>query len=260
MQATNAVNLIMPNRIPKAHWLQQMHVTREYSSRLLFSERNFLDAHEGFDAICKDGISYDREDYTRSEKRLEEFWHRVLLIASAVKLPKVPSQNLVRENNFEIFIGMLDDLRLVLEKLRMPGATTLSLEDEPTMFHENMLIACYSYMELLRASHKIVEQIRLLVFPAKSNHRLKKELPPKYDVRLLEATQICFQAVRDVAQSYVDLILRRGVQAIKAQVRWGPTGKALKAYLPDEDVEYYAQEYVESAVEAWRGVLKVKLK
>jgi hypothetical protein len=25
-------------------------------------------------------------------------------------------------------------------------------------------------------------------------------------------------------------------------------------------VEYYAKEYVESAVEAWKGVLKVKLK
>jgi hypothetical protein len=66
--------------------------------------------------------------------------------------------------------------------------------------------------------------------------------------------------VRDVAQSYIDLILRRGTEAIKAQVRWGPTGEALKEYLSDEDVEFYAQEYVESALEAWRGVLKVKLK
>jgi hypothetical protein len=30
--------------------------------------------------------------------------------------------------------------------------------------------------------------------------------------------------------------------------------------LTDDDVEYYAKEYVDSALEAWDGVLKVKLK
>lgn len=53
---------------------------------------------------------------------------------------------------------------------------------------------------------------------------------------------------------------RRGTEAIAAQVRWGPTGEALKMVLSDDDVEYYAREYVDSALEAWRGVLKVKLK
>jgi hypothetical protein len=65
--------------------------------------------------------------------------------------------------------------------------------------------------------------------------------------------------VRDVAHSYINLLKTRGVAAIKAQVRWGVTGRYLERMLSDEDMEFFAGEYVESAMEAWKGVLKVKM-
>jgi hypothetical protein len=174
---------------------------------------------------------------------------------------------LFKGTDSEIYTSLLARLismRRANEKLRMPGATFLAPEDEPTMFHENMLMYCYGQMEVLRALYKLVEKIRGIVLNPKIKtklpHPMKSKLPKDFDVDLLLETQICFQSILDLAKSYTDLLLSTGVKAITAQVRWGETGEALKSVLSDDDVEFYAKEYVDSALEAWRGVLKVKLK
>lgn len=199
--------------------------------------------------------------FTRIEQRMAVYWDSLKKFIDGIYEPY--GQNGVDTGDYTSLREEIGNLRRALEKLRMPGNTTLKPEDEPTMFHENMLMACYQQLEVLRATCKLVEHLRETVMKTPKGskpHPHKKILPTNYDTELLQDTQVCYQAVRDVAQSYIDLILRRGVEAIKAQVRWGETGEALKLLLTDEDVEFYAQEYVESALEAWKGVLKVKLK
>jgi N-terminal acetyltransferase B complex non-catalytic subunit len=252
----------MPSGMPDERWLLETHFNREHASQRLYNEAPSFDVN--LDPFPRKHDArrgkVGRIPFTRMEKRMAIYWDHLTAFLSEIYEPNQNHELLTKD-----FTGYLEEivyLRQALEKLRMPGTTALKPEDEPTMFHENMLMSCYSQLEVLRATYKFVEHLREHVIKAKGGktHRLKKLLPPKYDTDLLQQTQICFQAVRDVAQSYIDLILRRGTEAIKAQVRWGPTGEALKMYLSDEDVEFYAQEYVESALEAWRGVLKVKLK
>jgi hypothetical protein len=129
------------------------------------------------------------------------------------------------------------------------------------MCHENMLILSYGFLEICRANHKLTELLKDKVVKSKGKpHPLKQIIPAKFVEELSEEGAILFAAVRDIATSYIALLKKRGVKAIKAQVRWGESGEALKLILSDDDVEYYAKEYVDSALEAWSGVLKVKLK
>ncbi|KAF2832109.1 hypothetical protein CC86DRAFT_312914 [Ophiobolus disseminans] len=255
-----ASRAIMPVPIPEIGWLDETHYTREHASQRLHNEAvsftgdldPFTRNHDGDRG--KQGFRF----FPHIERSLVGFWDSLTTFMNEIYAPR--TKHHIHKEDFEDYLDCIEDMRLAMEKLRMPGSTTLKLEDEPTMFHENMLMSCYARLEVLRATYRLVVHLRESVIKAKVPHIHKKTLPDKYDSNLLQSTEVCFQAVRDVAQSYIDLILRRGVEAIKAQVRWGNTGEALKLILSDEDVEYYAQEYVESALEAWRGVLKVKLK
>jgi N-terminal acetyltransferase B complex non-catalytic subunit len=89
---------------------------------------------------------------------------------------------------------------------------------------------------------------------------MKAKMSKNWVNDLESETKICFEAIRDVVHSYIKLIETKGQAAIKAQIRWGKTGEILKELLSDDDVDFYAAEYVDSALQAWKGVLQVKLK
>lgn len=130
------------------------------------------------------------------------------------------------------------------------------------MSHENMLISCIGWLEVVRTVNKFCDYLRDKVWKTKNKTLLKIKacLPQTYVDDLHEEAQIFYNAIRDVAQSYIVLLNARGVKAIKAQVRWGLSGELLRELMTDDDVEFYAKEYVDSALEGWKGVLKIKLK
>tara|TARA_R110002003_G_scaffold97_23_gene7935 strand:- start:2187 stop:2942 length:756 start_codon:yes stop_codon:yes gene_type:complete len=251
----------MPNGIPNEHWIAMMHITRERSMMALNNEvsyESFFD-HIGNNLSRTDRSSTISSTMT-SEERQQTCWVQIAALAGECFAPRQNPSTI--EGYFAELRRHIDLGRQAMERLRAQGSTGLKPEDEPAMFHENMLMSCYTSFEFLRAAFKLVELIRdkILKPKGKNEHPHKKLVPEKYDAELSESIQASYQAVRDVAQSYIDLLKTRGVRAIKAQVRWGPTGEALKMFLTDDDVEYYAKEYVDSALEAWNGVLKVKLK
>lgn len=252
----------MPNGPPNLPRLFEQHFTQEKLSAELYRESRMLDfdcQSAKFDNDIPD--NWPDSNLTRIEKRLKVFWDLLYTINVHVFIPENHGDDTL------IYTTLLESvftMRKTLERLRMPGKTSLAPQDEPTMFHENMLITLYGEMEVCKAIVKLVEHIREQVLKPKSKskvqHPMKSKLPENYDIDLLQQTEICFNAAHNVAQSYIDLLQKRGIQAITAQVRWGPTGEWLREMLSDDDVEYYAREYVDSAVEAWRGVLKVRLK
>jgi hypothetical protein len=252
--STRARDLVMPSPLPDKHWLYYMHEKRERPVRILYGEglSNEFDPHNTKYLI---GVSEEEISggHTRAEMLTRIFWK---YIGDTVY---TFGYNLSVKVDGEPILKHLKSTRKGLEKLRMPGDTILKPEDDPTMFHESMLMWCYGLLEVCRCIHRLGEWLFENVLKVK-NHPKRAELSEKLLKDLQEEAKILFQTVRDVAQSYIDLILKRGVRAIKAQVRWGVTGEALKVFLSDDDVEYYAKEYVESALEGWKGVLKVKLK
>jgi hypothetical protein len=252
--------MVLPNAIPNKAWLTATHYDREMLIRQLYGENQFGD--------------YDADDgtpcyFTRAEVLSQDFWGKISELNQMCRLYGVYVASGMRlagdDKTHATAIQLLKDTYAAgkgVEKFRMPGDTTLKAEDEPTMFHENMLMMCYSQMEVCRGLTKLTDLLYEKVFKVKSKkpHPIKAYLPDNYVSDLQEATKIWFQSIRDLAQSYIELIKSRGVASIKAQVRWGDTGELLQEILSDSDVDYYAKEYVDSALAAWGGVLKVKLK
>ena len=89
---------------------------------------------------------------------------------------------------------------------------------------------------------------------------MKPQVPKDWAKEIEAEVKNTFEAVTKVANNYINLLQKRGVVSIKAQVRWGKTGEALTSLISDDDLDHYAKEYVDSAVEAWKAVLQVKLK
>lgn len=252
----------MPNSIPNEHWLPETNYDREKISRLLYHDAPSLLRNDGWDNKLGDFVRNENKgNHSYIEHCTMTFWEKIAALTYEIFYPRhYPPTDDPRV--FTELLRCMKYRRKATGQLHMPGNTTLSLEDEVTMFHENMLMSCFGSLELCRAVYKLVERLHEKVINSKNKEMkaLKAKMPKNYDMELLQETQMCYEAIRDVANSYITLIKRRGVAAIKAQVRWGDTGKKLKSFLKDDDVEYYAQEYVTSALESWNGVLKVELK
>jgi hypothetical protein len=241
--------------VPDKNWITDMHETRELPTRILYGEgANGFDPHTSGYSLGTEDESF-RLDHTRTENLTREFWRYIgdMTYHFAYKVGGIDDQS-------SVVLKRLRSLRRGLDLSRMPGdTTTLKPEDEAKMHGESMLQWCFGLLEICRAIYKMCDWLHATVIKAK-NHPMKANLSTKVLGDLQEESKIFFQTVRDVAESYITLIQRRGLRAFKAQVRWGVTGEALSVFLSDDDVEYYAKEYVESALEAWKGVLKVKLK
>jgi hypothetical protein len=258
------LNLVMPNPIPNEGFVVRFHAIKEAASACLYREGlNEDHVFNDFDAWLKILASKGlppSSNHTLNDWNTHRNWDNVstIVVATRPSRPVAPNKHL-------LVVDVLENIKQVrkgFEKLRMPGSTNLEPKDEPTMFHENMLIVCYTHLEFCRAVGKLVDWIveRIMKPKGAQAHPWKTLLPKGIDAELLDEAKICFQAVRDVAESYIVLLKKRGVTAITEQVRWGATGKSLRAVLRDDDLAYYAQEYVESALEGWKGVLKVKFK
>jgi N-terminal acetyltransferase B complex non-catalytic subunit len=247
----------MPNAIPFKAWLYASDLEINNPSRVLYQEAGLWDFDEWKSKVeaYQEGIHDVPSCKTKAEVSIQALWALINIFTFHIKHPKVLTTDLFDPATL---VAEIHRIRKAMEKLRMPGGTGLKPEDEPTMFHENMLMSCYTKLEALRAIAKLVGFIRD-ISGAKVTHPLKKKIPAGYPDELWNETLVCFEALRDVARSYLTLLAARGVVAIRAQVRWGETGSVLRALLSDEDVEFYAKGYVESAVEAWNGVLRVKL-
>ncbi|KAE8847095.1 hypothetical protein PTNB73_03242 [Pyrenophora teres f. teres] len=251
--AKGPLSYIMPNRLPKLPWMFSNHGHIEACTRVLYKETPKLEYIRGSEAVVE-GNEFD----TPAESRAKIMW---LMINDIVKI--ITWEQNYGESLTKIIKKLPQELhamRMAMQKLRMPGSTTLKPEDEPAMFHENMLISCYTKFEVLRALNKTIEHIREKVINPKSTHFMKAELPKNWVTEVETEMKICYEAIRDLARSYIFLIKEKGEAAIKAQIRWGRTGQVLKKMLTDADVAFYAREYVDSALQAWEGVLKVKLK
>lgn len=257
-QATGPVPLIMPNMVPNLPYIVESYSIWEASSRVLYKEtQTWEDVGLWVDEVAMPGHQVEN-NMTLAELKAEAMW---AYINTVVELMSFHDDNVdMLANTVKKLPEDLHAMRLAMEKLRMPGATNLKPEDEPIMFHENMLISCYSKLEILRALSKMVDHLREKVVGPKSSHPMKAKLPKNWVNEIESETKICYEAIRDVVNSYIVLIERKGEAAIKAQVRWGTTGAILRDIMSDADVESYASEYVDSALQAWKGVLQVKLK
>jgi N-terminal acetyltransferase B complex non-catalytic subunit len=240
----------MPADIPSEKWILTQGHNRESVSKILYRDGaptnwTYKEPQE------------DNTEQTPVERSVNEnFWQPI----SALLYSTLNPSTKVDTNLFTALKSSLQHLRQDQEKLIVSISNGTSPEDQPTMIHENMLMSAYSALEVLRVLPRLCEQIREKVIQVKTPHPLKAQVPKDWVKDVDAEVKGCYDAIGQVANGYIALLQKKGVAAIRAQVKFGATGEALKGLLSDDDVEYYAKEYVDSAVEAWKGVLQVKLK
>jgi N-terminal acetyltransferase B complex non-catalytic subunit len=258
-QSAGTLSFVMANKIPNVPCIIDGYSIWESSSRVLYKE---IPTWENLGLWVR-GLATPLHGHQvatnmmPAESKAESIW---LCINTVVEIAAGQENITLVQGTAKKLSEELHAMRLAMEKLRMPGATNLKLEDEPTMFHENMLISCYTKLELLRALVRMVDHLREKVISPKSVHPMKSKLPKDWINDIESETKVCYEAIRSLANSYINLIEQKGTAAIKAQMRWGKTGEILQKVINDSDVESYAAEYVDSALNAWKGVLQVKLK
>lgn len=216
--------------------------------------------------LYRDGLSTNWAPIATSEDTMHEvpverlisesFWHPISSLLYSVLNPDVKTD----ADSFTVLIANLKKLRQEQEELTAMKSAGKDPIDEPVMIDRNMLISSYSALEVLRALPRLTNEIKERVIQSKAPHPLKSQVPKDWTKEIDAEVKGAYEAIGKVASSYIDLLQKRGVLAIKAQVRWGAIGEALKPLISDDDVDYYAKEYVDSAVEAWKGVLQVKLR
>lgn len=253
------VSVLVPVGIPTKQWLFEQGNDREFVNRTLYRELVLGDVTDFSQGENSDqSAASTGQDQSPAEKSVNvHFWAQIGDIVRHINDPAAPA---VDASLLSTLKDNLHNMLVEQEKLILPDNTGFKPEDEPTMFHESLLMSCYTKLEVLRTMPRLIEHIREKVVNTKTSHPMKRHLSKDYLKELATETQQCYDAIHNVAQSHISLIKRRGAAAIKSQVRWGSTGEVLKGLLSDDDVEAYAREYIDSALEAWNGVLKVKLK
>jgi N-terminal acetyltransferase B complex non-catalytic subunit len=115
----------------------------------------------------------------------------------------------------------------------------------------------YGLLEALVLIARFIPALRDIT--RKKSHPLHAEISKATVDKLFQRTQDCYRIIMTMAQCDIDRLKKSGLRRIREEVRQGSTGEALKTILSDRDVDFYAKEYIESAIEAYSGILKVKL-
>lgn len=242
-------SFLMPASIPLAEDVLTQYHNRESISKVLY--------RDGTPVNWTPSLLEELTAHTTPAERLiaEHFWHPISsLLHAAINSSKADA------THFSALLTSLKTLRQDQENLFVSEPTGSGPIDEPTMITENMLITSYSALEILRLLPRLASEINTLIVQPKTPHPMKASVPKDWTKQIDAEVKGTYEAIGKVASGYVNLLQKRGVVAIKAQVRWGRTGAALEGLVSENDVDHYAREYVDAAVEAWKGVLSVKLK
>ena len=239
----------MPADISSIKDVLTQHHNRESVSKILYHDGTPVD-------WMPPSIEALTAHATTAERLIaEHFWHPISsLLYAATNSTKADA------TYFSALLANLKTLRQDQEKLIISIPTGSDPVDEPTMITENMLITSYSALEILRLLPRLTSEVNALVIQPKTPHPMKASVPKDWAKQIDAEVKGAFEAIGKVANSYINLLQKRGATAIKVQVRWGKTGSALEGLVRERDVDHYAREYVDAAVEAWKGVLSVKLK
>ncbi|KAF3034462.1 hypothetical protein E8E11_003903 [Didymella keratinophila] len=242
-------SFLMPTDIPSIEDVLTQHHNRESISKILY--------HDGVPVNWTPPSLEALTTHTTPAERLiaEHFWHPISSL-----LYGVTNASKADATHFSALLTNLKMLRQDQEKLVISTPTGLDPVDEPTMITENMLITSYTALEILRLLPRLASEINTLVVQPKTPHPMKASVPKDWAKQIDAEVKGAYEAIGKVANKSINLLQKRGVVAIKAQVRWGKTGSALEGLVIESDVDHYAREYVDAAVEAWKGVLSVKLK
>lgn len=155
-------------------------------------------------------------------------------------------------------VEILSQLEIDLDELR-PG----SMHDDKADFigtpnlTEDGLNAVYGRLEVLRTLNRLLGLMRPI---SKSrNHALHKDISAaRCDLLHKHITEI-YRLHKIRIQAVIDRLRVRGGAHIRALFTYERTGSAVSGVVPEDVLDRYCKEYVDSGIEALKGVMKVNL-
>ncbi|KAF2657307.1 hypothetical protein K491DRAFT_714526 [Lophiostoma macrostomum CBS 122681] len=136
-----------------------------------------------------------------------------------------------------------------------PDHRDLPYEDQPLPSTENQMQVLYGHLEVLQLAWKLCDQL----------DRKRKTAPLKTIVKektvkdLRDITSNCYKCIQEYTQKCIEHWKKHGLAIIKAQVRYGDTGTALKNLVADDELHAIARLYADLVIDTLSGVLQVKL-
>ncbi|ORY00002.1 N-acetyltransferase B complex non catalytic subunit-domain-containing protein [Clohesyomyces aquaticus] len=125
---------------------------------------------------------------------------------------------------------------------------------------EELLEFYFGELELLKLNSKLCARVEEILLPDKGKKGKKQALELPFWVRDFNlAVAECYEAIRISAESYIAALKDRGVENVLGHARAGISGQALAKMIPSHQLVGYAKMYVDSAIDALEGVLKVKI-
>ncbi|KAF2109051.1 N-acetyltransferase B complex non catalytic subunit-domain-containing protein [Lophiotrema nucula] len=249
--------LLKPDGWPEASNVYDRHLTNERPLRLLYKDP--FSAH--IDARIKAHGKAQAQKHgdislNPVERLLRKQWELIGAITEVIcagPLTKIDTDLITS------FKDLLKDVdRETNEIQHLIG--TLDDSQQDLLPYERGLQYFYGHIEVLQAIIRVVdttrEHLKKPSLPAKEKNKLPKQVLD--DLEKLVKTQ--FSTIQDNGDHRIAALRRDGRKMIRDAGRFGPTGEALKAVLSDEDLQGYCGEYVDAAIEALKGVGKVKLK
>ncbi|KAF2684778.1 hypothetical protein K458DRAFT_26708 [Lentithecium fluviatile CBS 122367] len=268
VEKQNSQRIFIEHPPVTALWVANYRSHHDLISRLIFKEpvpfafRKTMDNLLIQEMSDQDGTGRTpegrrRQCQSRTEQRYEKLFEFLATIAAEV----YDLQPRFSENPVSIasaFIKLNFQLEDCYETYRFFIDDAHS--EEPVsrrLCSEHDLMHSYGLLEILVLVARFIPTLRGIA--RDKSHKLYLVISKANVDRLLEKARDCYNIVRTVAEKDIDRMKKTGMSRLRKEVRERSTGQALRAILSDKDVETYAKGYVESAIEAFSGILKVKL-
>jgi hypothetical protein len=123
--------------------------------------------------------------------------------------------------------------------------------------HEKDLKGFYGVLEALQTFTRIFVSLR--EGNRTKNHDLFQRLGDKLLGECWENATTLHSVIRKVAEARIEYYKQHGADLVAQLIRAGRTGHELGKIIPVADINFYAKEYQLSAIEAYKGILQVKL-
>ncbi|KAF2474751.1 uncharacterized protein BDR25DRAFT_111755 [Lindgomyces ingoldianus] len=255
---------------PNIEWIVDFLQTQERACMLAFQELRSERFHEQFrEEVTEWKKSNLVDNFAQVESWFLADWSNVLALGDCLRdtkrITESPKHMADVEARFDNILHSLNCAELQFQHEMTISKTAPSNNTPGTHVLENLMPTegylqyFFGQLELLLVYAKLIDQVRnfhkLSKFPPS---RVKKE--KVWVDKVATAIQNCYTAVRNAAQSYIDALRERGLESVLKHAKAGVVGEALVGLMGEEEMRGFAREYVESAVDALEGVLKVRIK
>lgn len=247
---------LVPRPYPNEAWLSTFYFDQDIACSLLYKETDYAKSKRRNAQLLDHFAETFYTNWTQSENHFYRAWCTLKNAAGHLcDITDLPNAEIA------------EALDTLLKEINQQKATIEGFGDIPLkavepenvkLPRESVFHYWFGLLEVLQASHRVIELAEEQL--KKKNSPLKRKLKEQTIQNIREATQFSYDTLRSYVQKWIDLIEGRGREIMKAQARWGPTGKALADMLQDNYLDRYVIEARASLLDTLRGVLKVKLK